>query len=75
MRINAARDRSGRVRLIGACLKCGGRNAATDSFHPGGVNILLGDGSVRFVKDTLSGPTWRALGTLRGGEVLSADSY
>jgi len=46
-----------------------------DSYHPGGVNCLLGDGSVRFVKTTINGPTWRALGTIAGGEVISADAY
>src|SRR5262249_13190332 len=46
-----------------------------DSYHPGGVNVLIGDGSVRFVKDTINGAAWRALGTIAGGEVLSADSY
>ena len=45
------------------------------SRHPGGVNLLLGDGSVRFNKDTINVPVWRALGTRAGGEVLSADSY
>jgi prepilin-type N-terminal cleavage/methylation domain-containing protein/prepilin-type processing-associated H-X9-DG protein len=45
------------------------------SMHPGGVNTLLGDGSVRFIKDTINLPTWRALGTVAGGEVISADSY
>ncbi len=40
------------------------------SYHPGGVNVLLGDGSVRFVKSTVDGMTWRALGTVAGGEVL-----
>jgi prepilin-type N-terminal cleavage/methylation domain-containing protein/prepilin-type processing-associated H-X9-DG protein len=45
------------------------------SYHPGGVNALLGDGSVRFVKDTIQGTVWRALGTVAGGEVLSADQY
>jgi prepilin-type N-terminal cleavage/methylation domain-containing protein/prepilin-type processing-associated H-X9-DG protein len=45
------------------------------SYHPGGVNVLLGDGSVRFVKDTVDGSTWRALGTASGGEVISADAY
>ena len=45
------------------------------SWHPGGVNALLGDGSVTFVKETIGGVTWRALGTLKGGEVLGEDSY
>ncbi len=45
------------------------------SYHPGGVNVLLGDGSVRFVKETIDGGTWRALGTVSGGEVISADAY
>ena len=45
------------------------------SYHPGGVNTLLADGSVRFVKSTINGMTWRALGTVAGGEVISSDSY
>ena len=45
------------------------------SYHPGGVNALLGDGSVRFVKDDIDGPTWRALGTVAGGEVVGANAY
>ncbi len=40
------------------------------SRHPGGVNTLLGDGSVRFVKQSVALETWRALGTRAGGEVL-----
>jgi prepilin-type N-terminal cleavage/methylation domain-containing protein len=46
-----------------------------DSYHPGGVNCLIGDGSVRFIKDSVNGLAWRALGTIAGGEVISADSY
>jgi prepilin-type processing-associated H-X9-DG protein len=45
------------------------------SYHPGGVNTLLGDGSVRFTKSTIDGNAWRALGTVAGGEVISPDSY
>jgi prepilin-type processing-associated H-X9-DG protein len=45
------------------------------SYHPGGVNVLLGDGSVKFVKNNIDRQVWRALGTISGGEVLSADSY
>ena len=42
---------------------------------PRRVNVLLGDGSVRFIKSSVDGPTWRALGTVSGGEVISADAY
>lgn len=45
------------------------------SYHPGGVNALFGDGSVHFIKSTVNGLTWRALGTVAGGEVISADAY
>jgi prepilin-type N-terminal cleavage/methylation domain-containing protein/prepilin-type processing-associated H-X9-DG protein len=45
------------------------------SNHPGGVNVLFGDGSVKFIKDTINMQNWWALGTRNGGEVLSADSY
>ncbi|WZP00768.1 DUF1559 domain-containing protein [Isosphaeraceae bacterium EP7] len=45
------------------------------SYHPGGVNALIADGSVRFLKSTINGATWRGLGTIAGGEILSADSY
>jgi prepilin-type N-terminal cleavage/methylation domain-containing protein/prepilin-type processing-associated H-X9-DG protein len=45
------------------------------SYHPGGVNALFADGGVRFVKSTINGQTWRALGTVSGGEVVSSDSY
>ncbi len=41
------------------------------SFHLGGVNVLLCDGSVRPVTNSIDLPTWRALGTRSGGEVLT----
>ncbi len=44
------------------------------SYHPGGVNVLFGDGSVKFVKATVDGVIWRALGTVAGGEVIGGDS-
>ncbi|MDG3006946.1 DUF1559 family PulG-like putative transporter [Paludisphaera mucosa] len=43
--------------------------------HPGGVNACMADGSVRFFKDSISIPTWWAVGTRSGGEVVSSDSY
>ena len=45
------------------------------SRHPGSVNVLFLDGSVRGVKSTVSLQVWWALGTRAGGEVLSSDSY
>jgi prepilin-type N-terminal cleavage/methylation domain-containing protein/prepilin-type processing-associated H-X9-DG protein len=45
------------------------------SNHPGGVNVLMGDGSVRFVKSTIAMNIWWAIGTRSGGEVVSADSF
>lgn len=48
---------------------------AATSRHPGGVNVAFADGSVKFIKDTVNPGTWRALGTIAGGEVISADSY
>jgi prepilin-type N-terminal cleavage/methylation domain-containing protein/prepilin-type processing-associated H-X9-DG protein len=48
---------------------------AASSQHPGGVNALFGDGSVRWTKNTVDPTVWRGLGTIAGGEVLSADQY
>jgi prepilin-type processing-associated H-X9-DG protein len=45
------------------------------SRHPGGVNVLLGDGSVRFIRDAVVLPVWRSLGTIAGGEAVSADEW
>jgi prepilin-type N-terminal cleavage/methylation domain-containing protein/prepilin-type processing-associated H-X9-DG protein len=45
------------------------------SFHPGGVNMVMGDGSVRFIKNSISHYAWGGLSTIAGGEVISADAY
>jgi prepilin-type processing-associated H-X9-DG protein len=46
-----------------------------NSLHPGGVNICFADGSVKFVKDSISLQTWWALGTRGSDDIVSADSY
>lgn len=45
------------------------------SNHPGGVNVMFADGSVRFVKDSINQQAWMALGTKDMSEVISSDSY
>ena len=45
------------------------------SRHPGGVNVLFCDGSVKFVKNSVNYLTWMAVGTIANNEVVSADSY
>ncbi len=82
----------------------GDSESTASSFHPGGVNCTFADGSVRFIKDSIStwpmngqsgsgyGPilgvnisftgssniplgVWQKLGTMSGGEIISADAY
>lgn len=48
---------------------------AARSYHFRGVKTLLGDGSVRFVKQTIAGTIRRALGSIAGSEVVSADAF
>ncbi|MBX6316332.1 MAG: DUF1559 domain-containing protein, partial [Isosphaeraceae bacterium] len=49
--------------------------ANASSNHPGGVNALFGDGSVKFIKDSIAQSVWWSLGTRANGEVISADSF
>ena len=51
------------------------KNTAARSRHPGGVDVTMCDGSVRFVKNSISYGTWQALSTTQGGEIISSDSY
>jgi len=45
------------------------------SFHSGGVNVGMLDGSVRFVKESIAPNIWWAIATFAGKEVVSADSF
>jgi prepilin-type N-terminal cleavage/methylation domain-containing protein/prepilin-type processing-associated H-X9-DG protein len=46
---------------------------AARSYHSGGVNLLLADGSVHFIRDSVDPVTWRSMSTRNGGEVFTAD--
>ncbi|MDR3633258.1 MAG: DUF1559 domain-containing protein [Isosphaeraceae bacterium] len=45
------------------------------SLHPGGLNMLFADGSVRFLKSTVNPWVWFGLQTVRGSEVIGADAF
>jgi len=45
------------------------------SLHSGGINVTMGDGSVRFIKTSINPTSWFALQTAHNGEVVSSDSY
>jgi prepilin-type N-terminal cleavage/methylation domain-containing protein/prepilin-type processing-associated H-X9-DG protein len=76
--VRASGDPGQELDLVGVRENRGGPTfgaVTSRSYHPGGVNVLLGDGSVRFIKNTMDGSAWRALGSIRGGEVISAESF
>ncbi len=47
----------------------------SNSFHPGGTNVLFADGSVHFLKESINIQAYWSLATKAGGEVISSDSY
>ena len=57
------------------CTTVGSANAhkAARSKHTGGVNTLFGDGHIQFVRNSIAIATWRAIGTMNGGEVVNND--
>jgi prepilin-type N-terminal cleavage/methylation domain-containing protein/prepilin-type processing-associated H-X9-DG protein len=57
-------DTRGTITMIGA-----------SSNHPGGVNVLFMDGTVRFVKNSVHFKPWYAIATPKYGEVISGDAY
>jgi len=48
-------------------------NFSARSYHPGGVNVGMADGSVHFVEDQIDHDIWQALGSINGGEVIPAE--
>ncbi len=65
----------------GSCKSGGGGSpegmnySNVSSNHSGGANFLMADGSVRFIKNTISIPTYWSIGTRANNEVVSADAF
>jgi prepilin-type N-terminal cleavage/methylation domain-containing protein/prepilin-type processing-associated H-X9-DG protein len=51
------------------------RTCGFKSRHSGGGNMLMGDGSVRFIKQSINYYVWNVLGTRAGSEIVSSDAY
>jgi prepilin-type N-terminal cleavage/methylation domain-containing protein/prepilin-type processing-associated H-X9-DG protein len=63
------------VRSPGPCFISCSNNNEDYSFHPGGGNYLMGDGSVRFVKNTMNIRIYVRILTRAGGEAVSSDQF
>ena len=75
---NAGSSSTTDLDLVGILESMGGPTfgaVTSRSYHPGGVNVLFGDGRVRFVREGIDGATWRSLGSLSLGEIVSDDAY
>ena len=54
----------------GGCTDATRNNVGARSMHFSGVNVVMADGSARFVGDTIDSSAWKALATRNGGEVV-----
>ncbi|MDR3634020.1 MAG: DUF1559 domain-containing protein [Isosphaeraceae bacterium] len=57
-----------------ACCSPWESRTAASSAHPGGVNVLMLDGTVKFIKTSVNYVTWLATGTMNGNETVSGDA-
>ncbi|MDA1039990.1 MAG: DUF1559 domain-containing protein [Planctomycetota bacterium] len=58
---------------VAPCATGSDRHVAARSRHPGGVGVVLCDGAVRFVNNSVTLPTWQQLGNMNDGEPISED--
>jgi prepilin-type N-terminal cleavage/methylation domain-containing protein/prepilin-type processing-associated H-X9-DG protein len=49
-------------------------HVSASSYHTGGANVVMADGSVRFVRESIDFATWQSMGSRAGGEVISGDN-
>jgi prepilin-type N-terminal cleavage/methylation domain-containing protein/prepilin-type processing-associated H-X9-DG protein len=57
----------------GRCMVNCSNNVSAYSFHPGGANVCMADGSVRFLRESIDAETFAALCTMAAGEVVNLD--
>ncbi len=57
------------------CTSSGSEFEAARSRHVSGVNTLFCDGSVHFITNSITLPTWQALGSMNGGEPINASQF
>ncbi len=55
----------------GPCIINCNNDSEAYSFHSGGINVCMGDGSVRFIRESIGITVFAAMGTARGGEVFN----
>jgi len=66
----------GKISYGGNCvINCANFGSGSFSFHPGGVNVAMGDGSVRFLKETIAVNTMFKLIGVNDGGIISSDEY
>jgi prepilin-type N-terminal cleavage/methylation domain-containing protein/prepilin-type processing-associated H-X9-DG protein len=66
----------GKIAYGGNCvINCSNSGSTSFSFHPGGVNVAMGDGSVRFLKETIAVNTMFKLICINDGGIVSSDEY
>jgi prepilin-type processing-associated H-X9-DG protein len=59
---------------MGACTGCESWQVTAKSLHPGGVNTAMSDGSVRFVKNSVTQLTWFLLHSRNDRQILPTDA-
>ena len=59
----------------GGCSPDSSNYVNASSNHSGGANFLLGDGSVKFVKDSISWAIYWSVGTRANGDVVGSDQW
>jgi prepilin-type N-terminal cleavage/methylation domain-containing protein/prepilin-type processing-associated H-X9-DG protein len=66
----------GRIQFGGNCVvNCTNYGGSPFSFHPGGANVTMGDGSVRFIKEAVATNILFSLIGVNDGNIVSADAY